>query len=74
MSKNLRIHKINEADIETVMQEDAHFEGHMNVIESALIKGVIKGDIMVQGHLFVGETARLTAKIKARTMSLKGVR
>ena len=72
MPNNPYIRSIDESDIETVLQEDANFDGKADFLAPVLIKGNFKGTITSNDHVFIGNNAHIRAKINAKTMSIRG--
>ena len=69
---DLRLKKIDEADIDTVFAEDVEFEGSLEFEDPVLIKGIFQGEINASGELFVSAGARVDAKVTADVVSLRG--
>ncbi len=68
----LRLKKIDEADIDTVLAEDVDFEGTLEFEDPVLIKGNFRGEINSSGDLFVSDNAGVDAKITANVVSVRG--
>lgn len=68
----LRIKKIDEKSIDTILAEDIDFQGELNFEKPLMIKGKFNGEIKADGDLFIGEKAIVTAKIEADKVTVKG--
>ena len=68
----LRIRKIDEKSIDTILAEDIDFQGVLNFEKPLMIKGKFNGEIKADGDLFVGEKAVVIAKIEADRVTVKG--
>ncbi|MBN1686591.1 MAG: polymer-forming cytoskeletal protein [Spirochaetales bacterium] len=68
----LRIRKIDEIEIDTVLAEDIDFTGELSFTKPLMIKGKFNGTIRASGDLYVGDDALVEAKIEANVVSLKG--
>ena len=68
----LRIRKIDEKSIDTILAEDIYFQGVLNFEKPLMIKGKFNGEIKADGDLFVGEKAVVIAKIEADRVTVKG--
>ncbi|MFW5785875.1 MAG: bactofilin family protein, partial [bacterium] len=68
----LRLKKIDEADIDTVLAEDVDFEGTLEFEDPVLIKGKFRGEITSSGDLFVSDNATVDAKVTANVVSVRG--
>ena len=68
----LKLKKIDEVDIDTVLAEDVEFEGSLEFQDPVLIKGSFRGEITSSGDIFISEDARVDAKITANVVSIRG--
>jgi cytoskeletal protein CcmA (bactofilin family) len=68
----LRIKKIDEKSIDTILAEDIDFQGIMNFEKPLMIKGKFNGEIKADGDLIIGENAVVVAKIEADKVTVKG--
>lgn len=68
----LRIKKVEEAEIDTVLAEDIDFTGELSFSKPLMIKGKFSGTIHASGDLYVGDEALVEARIDANVVSLKG--
>ena len=68
----IRIKKIDEKSIDTILAEDIDFQGILNFEKTSMIKGKFNGEIKAEGDLFVGEKAVVTARIEADKVTVKG--
>ena len=68
----LRIHKIEESEIDTILAEDIDFTGELSFNKPLMIKGKFNGTIHAVGDLYVGDDAFVEARIEANVVSLKG--
>jgi cytoskeletal protein CcmA (bactofilin family) len=68
----LRLKKIDEVDIDTVLAEDVDFEGTLSFEDPVLIKGNFRGEITSSGDLFVSEDASVDATVTANVVSVRG--
>ncbi len=68
----LRIRKIEETEIDTILAEDIDFTGELSFNKPLMIKGKFNGTIHALGDLYVGDDALVEAKIEANVVSLKG--
>ena len=68
----LRIQKIDETEIDTVLAEDIDFTGELSFNKPLMIKGKFNGTIHASGDLYVGDDALVEARIEANVVSLKG--
>ena len=69
---DMHMRSIDEANLETVIAQDVHFDGEMTLTNPILIKGNITGSITSGSSLFVGEHAHLKANIDAPVVSIRG--
>ena len=68
----LRIRKIEDNEIDTVLAEDIDFTGELSFNKPLMIKGKFSGTINASGDLYVGNDALVEARIEANVVSLKG--
>jgi len=68
----LRIQKIEESEIDTILAEDIDFTGELSFDKPLMIKGKFSGEIHALGDLYVGDDALVEAKVEANVVSLKG--
>ena len=68
----LRIKKIEETEIDTILAEDIDFTGELSFNKPLMIKGKFSGTIHALGDLYVGDGALVEARIEANVVSLKG--
>jgi len=70
--REVRIERVEETDIETVLAEDIDFSGVLSFQKPLMVKGVFKGEIKASSDLYIGEKAVVKAKIEADTVSSRG--
>jgi cytoskeletal protein CcmA (bactofilin family) len=68
----VRIKKVEDGEIDTVLAEDIDFTGTINFEKPLMIKGKVKGDIIAHGDLYVDRGANVKAKIEANKVSARG--
>ena len=68
----LRIKKIDDNEIDTILAEDIDFTGELSFDKPLMIKGKFSGTIKASGDLYVGDNAYVKARIEANVVSLKG--
>lgn len=68
----LRIKKIEDSEIDTILAEDIDFTGELSFDKPLMIKGKFSGTINASGDLYVGDNAYVEARIEANVVSLKG--
>ena len=68
----LRIRKIDDIEIDTVLAEDIDFTGELSFTKPLMIKGKFNGRIHASGDLYIGNEALVEAKVEANVVSLKG--
>ena len=68
----LRIRKVEETEIDTVLAKDIDFTGELSFNKPLMIKGKFNGTIHASGDLYVGDDALVEARIEANVVSLKG--
>jgi cytoskeletal protein CcmA (bactofilin family) len=68
----LRIKKVDDTEIDTILAEDIDFTGELSFGRPLMIKGKFSGTIKASGDLYVGDNAFVEARIEANVVSLKG--
>lgn len=68
----LRIKKVEDSDIDTILAEDIDFTGELSFDKPLMIKGKFNGTIKASGDLYVGDKAFVEARVEANVVSLKG--
>jgi cytoskeletal protein CcmA (bactofilin family) len=68
----VRIKKIEESEIDTVLAEDIDFQGVLSFDKPLMVKGRFKGEIKAMSDLYVGHDAVVEAKIEANLVSAQG--
>lgn len=68
----VRIDKVDENEIDTVLAEDIDFEGVLSFTRPFMIKGRFRGEIRALGDLYVGPDAVVEAQIEADLVSARG--
>ncbi len=68
----VRIDKVEENEIDTVLAEDIDFEGVLSFARPLMIKGRFRGEIRASGDLYVGPDAVVEAQIEADLVSARG--
>ncbi len=68
----VRIDKVEENEIDTVLAEDIDFEGVLSFTKPLMIKGKFRGEIRASGDLYVGPDAVVEAQIEAGLVSARG--
>ena len=69
---DLRVRRIDESDLDSVLAEDFEFEGEIHFQSPLLVKGHVSGQITSKSDLFVSEDAVVDASVSARRVSVKG--
>ncbi|MBN2535240.1 MAG: polymer-forming cytoskeletal protein [Spirochaetales bacterium] len=69
---DVRIKKIDENEIDTILADDIDFSGVVSFEKPLMVKGRINGEINANGDLYVDEGALVDAEIKANMVSAKG--
>lgn len=69
---DLRVRRIDESDLDSVLAEDFEFEGEIQFEKPLLVKGHISGQVSSQSDLFISEDAVVDASVAARRVSVKG--
>lgn len=69
---DVRIKKIDENEIDTILADDIDFSGVVSFEKPLMVKGKINGEINANGDLYVDEGAVVEAEIKANMVSAKG--
>ena len=52
---DIQIQNIDEAEIDTILEDDIEFTGDLGFDKSLLIKGKLKGNVKAAGDLYVAE-------------------
>ena len=68
----VRIEKVDENEIDTILAEDIDFEGVLSFDRPLMIKGRFRGEIRASGDLHVGPDAEVEARIQAGMLSARG--
>jgi len=68
----VRIKKIDENEIDTILAEDIDFQGVLSFTSPLMIKGRFKGEIKAESDLYIGRDAVVEAKVEAKTVSARG--
>jgi cytoskeletal protein CcmA (bactofilin family) len=68
----VRIEKVDENEIDTILAEDIDFEGVLSFEKPLMIKGKFTGEIRASGDLYVGADAVVNAQIQAGMVSARG--
>jgi cytoskeletal protein CcmA (bactofilin family) len=68
----VRIEKIDENEIDTILAEDIDFIGVLSFAQPLMIKGRFRGEIRASGELYVGPGAVVEAEIEASVVSTRG--
>lgn len=68
----VRIDKVDENEIDTILAEDIDFEGVLTFESPLMIKGRFKGEIRASGDLYIGPEAVVVAEIEASLVSARG--
>ncbi len=68
----IRIHDIEESEIDTILAEDIDFTGTLVFEKPLMIKGKFNGEIKASGDLYIGKDAEVNATIEANLISSKG--
>lgn len=69
---DLRVRRIDESDLDSVLAEDFEFEGEIHFEKPLLVKGHLSGQVNSDSDLFISEDAVLDAGVSARRVSVKG--
>ena len=69
---DVRINKVDENEIDTILAEDIDFEGVLSFEKPLMIKGRFRGEISASGDLYVGPEAVVEARIEADLVSARG--
>lgn len=69
---DLRVRRIDESDLDSVLAEDFEFEGEIQFEKPLLIKGHVSGQISSKSDLFINENAVVDASVSALRVSVKG--
>ena len=70
--QEVKIHEIDEKDIDTILAEDIDFTGNLTFKKPLMIKGKFRGEINASGDLYISENASVKAKVVADVVSSKG--
>ena len=68
----VRIKKIEENEIDTILAEDIDFQGVLSFDKPLMVKGKFKGEIKALSDFYVGQDAVVEAKIEADLVSARG--
>ena len=68
----VRITKVDENEIDTILAEDIDFEGVLSFEKPLMIKGRFRGEISASGDLYIGPEAVVEARIEAGLVSARG--
>jgi len=68
----IRIKKVDENEIDTVLAEDIDFQGVLSFNRPLMVKGNFKGEIKASSDLHVGKDAVIEARIEANMVSAQG--
>lgn len=68
----VRIKKLDENEIDTILAEDIDYQGVLSFEEPLMIKGKFSGEIKASGDLYVGQDALVEATIEANRVSARG--
>ena len=68
----VRIKKIDENEIDTILADDIDFQGVLSFEKPLMVKGTFKGEIRASGDLYIGPDAVVEAKIEADLVSARG--
>jgi cytoskeletal protein CcmA (bactofilin family) len=69
---DLRVRRIDESDLDSVLAEDFEFEGEIHFEKPLLIKGHVSGQISSKSDLFINDDAVVDASVSALRVSVKG--
>jgi len=69
---DVRIKKIDENEIDTILADDIDFSGVLNFEKPLMVKGKINGEIDAHGDLYIDECAVIDAEVKANVVSARG--
>ncbi|MFP4301827.1 MAG: polymer-forming cytoskeletal protein [Spirochaetaceae bacterium] len=69
---DLRVRRIDESDLDSVLAEDFEFEGEIHFEKPLLVKGHVSGQISSRSDLFISEGAIVDASVLAHRVSVKG--
>jgi cytoskeletal protein CcmA (bactofilin family) len=69
---DVRIKKVEENMIDTILADDIDFTGVVSFDKPLMVKGKINGEIDAKGDFYVDEGAEVEARIKANIVSAKG--
>ena len=69
---DVRIKKIDENEIDTILADDIDFSGVVSFEKPLMVKGKLTGEISANGDLYVDEGAVVEAQVKANMVSARG--
>ncbi len=69
---DVRIKKLDENEIDTILAEDIDFQGVLSFERPLMIKGKFRGEIKASGDLYIGPDALIEARIEANLVSARG--
>lgn len=69
---DLRVRRIDESDLDSVLAEDFEFEGEIHFEKPLLVKGHVSGQVSSKSDLFISEDAIVDASVSAHRVSVKG--
>ena len=69
---DIQIQITNEAEIDTIINEDIDFTGTLGFDDSLMIKGRMKGEVKAAGNFYVAENAVVEARVEANIVSVMG--
>ena len=69
---DIQIQIIDEAEIDTILNEDIDFTGNLGFDKSLMIKGKIKGNVKAEGDFYIAESAVVDARVEANIVSVMG--
>lgn len=69
---DLRVRRIDESDLDSVLAEDFEFKGEIHFEQPLLVKGHLSGKVTSQSDLFISEDAVVDATVSAVRVSVKG--
>ncbi len=70
--REVRIDRIDENEIDTILAEDIDFTGVLTFEKPLMIKGRFEGEIKASSDLYIGEKAIIHARLEADKISTKG--
>ncbi len=69
---DIQIQITDEAEIDTILNEDIDFTGNLGFDKSLMIKGHIKGNVKAEGDFYIAESAVVDARVEANIVSVMG--